>query len=67
MARKRVIPPGYEQKFAEFIKLCEQAKSDEDGHVIIAAPWVIGDNYEEMVESLSRLSDAKLTLHIAGH
>lgn len=29
-------------------------------------PWVLGDNYDELVESLSRLADAGLSLHIAS-
>jgi len=66
MSAKHTTPDGYEQKFADFISLCEQAKSDGVEHVLIAAPWVIGDTYGEIVESLSRLADAKLALHVAG-
>jgi hypothetical protein len=29
-------------------------------------PWVLGDTYEELIESLSRLADAGLTLHIGA-
>ena len=66
MTRKHTTPAGYEQKFADFIQLCEQAKSDGVEYVIIAAPWVIGDTYDEIVESLSRLADARLALHVTG-
>lgn len=59
-------PPDYEQKFADFIKLCEEAKSNNVQHVIIGKPLDIGDNYDEVMESLSRLADAGLALHIAG-
>jgi hypothetical protein len=58
-------PWDYEHKFADFIKLCEEAKSRRIGHVIIAKPLEIGDTYEEVMESLSRLADAGLALHIA--
>lgn len=60
------MPWDYEDKFADFIKLCEEAKSKGIGHVIIARPSEIGDTYEEVMESLSRLADAGLALHIAG-
>lgn len=51
----------YEKKFADFIKLCEDKSSQT---VIIHHPEVIGDNYEEMVESLNRISDADKALSI---
>jgi dihydrodipicolinate synthase/N-acetylneuraminate lyase len=59
-------PLGYERKFADFIKLCADAKSKKITEVIVANPFALGDNYEEMVESLSRVADAGLNLHIAG-
>lgn len=31
-----------------------------------AYPWVLGDNYEELIESLSRLADAGLSMQIAS-
>ncbi len=60
------IPSDYERKFADFVKLCGEAKGSGVGDVIIASPKVIGDNYEEIVESLSRLAEAGLALRIAG-
>ena len=59
-------PPGYERKFADFIKLCSEAKASGTQQVMVGYPWVLGDTYEELVESLSRLADAGLTLHIAA-
>ena len=38
----RTIPPGYESKYAEFIRLCTKAKADNVGHAIVAEPWVLG-------------------------
>jgi len=57
---------SYEQKFAGFIKMCEQAKVEGVGQVIIANPRAIGDTYDEVIESLSRLADASLALHIVS-
>jgi hypothetical protein len=54
----------YEQKFAGLIKLCQKAKTDKIEHIIVTWPWVLGDNYEELIESLSRLAEAGLTIHI---
>lgn len=59
-------PPGYETKFADFIKLCADTKAKGIREVVVAYPWVLGDDYEELIESLSRLADAGLSLHIAG-
>jgi len=57
-------PQGYETKFENFIKLCATTKAKGATEVIVAAPWVIGDAYDEVIESLSRLADAGLALHI---
>ncbi len=56
----------YEEKFADFIKMCREAKASGLEEVIVAAPWVLGDNYAEVIESLGRLADADLRLAIAG-
>jgi len=60
------IPPGYEKKFTNFIRLCTEAKARGADNVVIAFPWVLGDNYDEVIESLSRLADAGLNLNIAA-
>jgi hypothetical protein len=59
-------PPGYEKKFADFIRLCSEAKANGTAQVVIGYPWVLGDTCEELIESLSRLADAGLTLHIGA-
>ena len=59
-------PPGYEEKFADFIKMCAEAKSHGVSQIVVAQPWALGDNYEEVIESLSRLKKAGLTLNIAA-
>lgn len=59
-------PANYEKKFADFIRLCAEAKANGINEVVVAYPWVLGDNYEEIIESLSRLTDAGLTLRITA-
>jgi hypothetical protein len=59
-------PSGYEEKFADFIRLCSEARANGVLEVIVPYPWVLGDNYEEVIESLSRLADANLSLHLAS-
>jgi hypothetical protein len=59
-------PSAYEVKFADFIRLCLDAKAKGLSQITVAYPWVIGDNSEEVIESLSRLADAGLSLHIAA-
>jgi len=45
----------YEQKFADLIFLLASSKEQV---VVIHHPQVLGDNYEEIIESLNRLSAA---------
>jgi len=44
-------PSKYEKKFADFIRLCLEAKAKGLSQITVAYPWVIGDNYEEVIES----------------
>lgn len=62
----RGLVAPYADKFGGLIKLCEQAKAEGVRNLIIAWPWVIGDTYEEMIQSLSRLADAGIVLHIVA-
>jgi len=55
----------YEEKFAGFIRAIEKAKNEGVETILIATPHAIGDNYEEIIESLNRLGSARLTLTIA--
>jgi hypothetical protein len=54
----------YEQKFAGLIRLCETTKPIGVENVVVAWPWVLGDTHDELIESLSRLADAGLAIHI---
>lgn len=55
---------SYEKKFAEFLRMCEEARNGNLDAVVIDHPEVLGDTYEEIVESLNRLADAGLSLSI---
>jgi hypothetical protein len=59
-------PSGYEKKFADFIRLCSEVKATGATQVTVAFPWVLGDTYEEVIESLARVADAGLLLQIAA-
>lgn len=59
-------PSSYETKFADFMKMCADAEKERVSVVIVSHPAVLGDSYEEIVESLSRLAEAKLSLRIVG-
>lgn len=54
----------YEEKFSGLLNLIEDSKKEKIDIVVIAQPWVLGDNYEEIIESLSRIAIAKLHLAI---
>lgn len=57
---------GYEKKFGDFMKMCEDAQKERVSVVIVSHPAVLGDSYEEIIESLSRLAEANLSLRIVG-
>jgi hypothetical protein len=59
-------PAGYEKKFADFIRMCGEVSASGVDQVVVAYPWVLGDNYEEVIESLSRLAEADLALRVQG-
>ena len=61
----RNTPRDYEKKFAEFIRICREARESGVKQVLVATPAVIGDTRDEMIESLSRLAEAGLSLHVA--
>ena len=52
----------YEKKFTEFVKLCNT--TEKGTKIVIAEPRVLGNTYEELIESLNRLADAELDLEI---
>jgi len=56
---------AYEKKFADLlVMIAENAAQGIEG-ISIPDPQTLGDDYAELVESLNRLADAKLTLMIA--
>ena len=57
-------PEGYEKKFASFTRICTAAKFRGSDNILITHPQMLGDNYDEVIESLSRLADAELRLQI---
>ena len=61
--RHQVAP--YEQKFAVLLKAISENKTGPVQNLLIMEPWVIGDTYEEVIESLSRLAGTNLALAIA--
>jgi len=54
----------YATKFATFIKVVNDAKATGCSDIVIVEPWVIGDTYEEITESLSHLSGTGIGLQI---
>jgi hypothetical protein len=52
---------AYEKKFSDFIRLLAESKEQQ---IMIHHPQVLGDDYQEIVESLDRLSLAGKSLMI---
>ena len=61
---QKIQKTDYEKKFADFIRLCRESKENNMQTVVVHDPEVLGDTYEEIVESLNRLSEAELSLSI---
>ncbi len=61
----RSTPPDYNSKFADFISMCAESQKSGVKQVVVATPSVIGDNYNEIIESLSRLAESGLALSVA--
>ena len=61
----RKYPSGYESKFAEFIRMCEEMKSKGVKAILVYSYSMIGDNDAEIQESLARIAEAGLTLRVA--
>jgi len=55
----------YEEKFPQFIKMCNDVKENKIDVIAVATPDVLGDTYEEIIESLSRVAESGGTLIIA--
>jgi len=55
---------SHDEKFKGFNKLLAESKKKRVKKVIIHHPEVLGDDYDEIVENLNRLSDAELELCI---
>jgi hypothetical protein len=56
---------SYEEKFAAFIRQCKTVKEQGAITVIVRCPEMLGDTYEELVESLSRVAELGLQLVVA--
>lgn len=54
----------YDRKFTNLIRTCHEAKNNEMRNLFVHHPEVLGDNYDEIVESLNCIADAELTLTI---
>ena len=55
---------SYEEKFREFLAAIQHAKLNNADRVLVPSPETLGDTYEELIESLDRLSVADLLLQI---
>jgi hypothetical protein len=56
----------YAEKFAGFIRAVAEAKTSGCDLILIDEPWVIGDTYEEITESLSHLGGSDVGLCVVS-
>ncbi len=55
----------YEEKFAGFLRLCEEAATGTFQIVVVAFPAILGDDYDELIRNLARSADVGLLVAIA--
>lgn len=53
----------YEEKFHSLRVAIEEARA-KSCDIIVSNPWVLGDTYGELIESLSRLAEANVALRV---
>jgi collagenase-like PrtC family protease len=58
------IPEAHEFKYKNFLKMIANAKENKIREVVIVNPWVLGDNYEEVMLNISLIAEAGLSLVI---
>ena len=51
-------------KFVEFDRLIREAKELAADTVLVQSPQVLGDNYDELIDNLTKLANAELALVI---
>ncbi|HEV7302408.1 MAG TPA: hypothetical protein VGN72_23920 [Tepidisphaeraceae bacterium] len=51
-------------KFAELDRLCRGTPRNKVDAIIVAAPQVLGDTYEELIQNLNKVAQADLALII---
>ncbi len=52
------------EKFRDFDKLIAESKAKDVNVVVVFAPLVLGDNYEEIMTNLDKLAAAELLLQV---
>ena len=55
----------YEEKFAGFLRLCEEAGEGTFQIVVVGFPAVLGDDYDELIRNLAQSANAGLLVAVA--
>jgi hypothetical protein len=56
---------AYKDKFEGLLAAIKTARDENAEYIVVPSPETLGDNYDELVESLNRISAAGLSLKIA--
>jgi hypothetical protein len=62
--RASTVSKAHRQKYESLIRALGDAKKNNVGNVIIAAPWVLGDDYDEIVTNMNLVAKAQMKLCI---
>lgn len=58
------MPTPYEKKFASLLKAIADSKAQGVDTLMVFEPQALGDDYQELLESLNRIAAAELHLAI---
>ncbi len=60
------ISKAHRMKYKKFVQALAEAKKGNAGLLIIAAPWVLGDDYEELIANMNLVAKAEMRLCIGS-
>jgi len=63
---RQPLTPEYEEKYADFLRLCREAKPKGIKLVAVAYPGALGETYDEVITSLGLLADHDLMLRVVA-
>jgi hypothetical protein len=61
---KLKLTRAHSRKYAKLLEAIEVAKKDGVDGIVVAAPWILGDDYEELTTNMNLIAEAHLALYV---